>query len=78
MHSVERLPVQGPVCLQQEQLQLVLLHPQGSKKMESTKTWLVMLQPSQQHPHNLETRFYCLQTALSLDFQCRHDDSESK
>ncbi len=28
------------------------------------------------HLHNAETRFYCPQTFLSLDFQCRDDVSE--
>ena len=30
------------------------------------------------HLHNVETRFYCPQTSLSLDFQCRADISEIK
>ena len=30
------------------------------------------------HLHNVETRFYCPQTFLSLDFQCRDDVSELK
>jgi len=30
------------------------------------------------HLHNVEMRFYCPQTFLSLDFQCRDDVSESK
>jgi len=28
------------------------------------------------HLHNVETRFYCSQTFLSLDFQCKDDISE--
>ncbi len=30
------------------------------------------------HLHNVETRFYCPQMFLSLDFQCRDDVSELK
>ncbi len=30
------------------------------------------------HLHNVETRFYCPQTFLYLDFQCRDDVSELK
>ncbi len=30
------------------------------------------------HLHNVETRFYCPQAFLSLDFQCRDDVSELK
>ncbi len=30
------------------------------------------------HLPNVETRFYCPQTFLSLDFQCRDDVSELK
>ncbi len=30
------------------------------------------------HLHNVEPRFYCPQTFLSLDFQCRDDVSELK
>ena len=30
------------------------------------------------HLHNVETRYYCSQTFLSLDYQCRDDISETK
>ncbi len=30
----------------------------------------------QKHLHNVETRFYCLQAFLSLDFQCKDDVPE--
>jgi len=37
-----------------------------------------LLLTSLKHLHNVETRFYCPQTFLSLDSQCRDDVSELK
>jgi hypothetical protein len=37
-----------------------------------------MLARNLKHLHSVETRFYCLQTFLSPDFQCRGDVSEFK
>ena len=39
---------------------------------------LVRTQWLLKHLHNVETRFYCPQTFLYLDFQCRDDVSEIK
>ena len=40
--------------------------------------WILKLHHYLKHHHNVETRFYCPQAFLSLDFQCRDDVSELK
>ncbi len=44
----------------------------GQERSQEAEAWQVKLL-TLKHLHNGETRFYCPQTSLSLDFQCRDD-----
>ena len=44
----------------------------------ATSLQALCLSQGLKHLHNVETRFYCPQALLYLDFQCRDDVSESR